>query len=176
MSEQPRSIRGSADPRKLKKVEKSETVHHEQSGKKRKKPNKMGDMNLTAMLDVCFQLLIFFILTASFTVGEGILPAFLPFGQGPESQDDEPPEQPLNIVLSSAGGDDIKIMLEGSADALTSFNQLHARLKGLRRTVYDAKSPVNIRPDATVPWKHVVNCFNQAFRAKFENINFAEVQ
>ncbi len=175
MSDQ-KNIRGSADPRKLKKVEKSETVHHDTPRKKQKKQNKVADMNLTAMLDVCFQLLIFFILTASFTVGEGILPAYLPFGQGPSTNDDEPPEQPLNIVLSSAGGDDIKIMLEGSADALTSFKQLYARLKGLRKTVYDEDSPVNIRPDANVPWKHVVNCFNQGVRARFKNVNFAQVQ
>ncbi len=169
-------IRGAADPRKLKSVSDSQTVHHEQTGKKQKKTNKMADLNLTSMMDVCFQLLIFFILTASFTVGEGILPAYLPFGQGPSTSEDEPPEQPLNIVLSSAGGDDIKIMIEGSADALTSFKSLYSRMQDLRRTVYDEKSPVNIRPDANVPWKHVVNCFNQAIRAKFKSVNFAQVQ
>lgn len=167
-----RNIRGPADAGKLGNVAEGEAAHHEQQSKKNRKPSKMKELNLTSMLDVCFQLLIFFILTASFTVHEGVLPANLPFGQGPETMD-EPPETPLNIALSSAGGDDVVIHLEGVPAGFTSFDELYKRLKGMR-AVYDEKSPVNIKPAPAVQWGHVINAFNQARRAKFKSINFAQ--
>ena len=50
-----------------------ETVHHQPARKKRGlEPVKMT-VNLTSMIDVIFQLLIYFIITATFVIGEGVL-------------------------------------------------------------------------------------------------------
>lgn len=167
-----RSPRGKGDPSKLKKVADTETVHHESAEKKKRRgTKKMEQLNLTSMLDVCFQLLIFFILTASFTVTEGILPAALPFGQGTESLED-PPETPINVALSTSGGADVAIHVEGLNKGLTSFEALYGVLAE-RRGLYGEKTPVNIKPGRAVQWQHVMNAFNQARRAKFKSVNFA---
>jgi biopolymer transport protein ExbD len=174
------SRRPKADPASLTSVEGTETTHHE----KRKKPKQgVAQLNLTSMMDVCFQLLIFFVLTASFAMGEGILPADLPTGESARSTDDpEPPDQPINIVLRSLGGQDVSIVLEGAAAAPANFEELFKTLKSVQNSPsnptapYNADDPVIIKPDATVPWGHVVNAFNSAIRARYTNVNFAQPQ
>ncbi|MBI1371079.1 MAG: hypothetical protein GC162_20815 [Planctomycetes bacterium] len=176
MSEMKQRPTGRAED--LQQVKPTETVHHESRSKK---PAQSGvtELNLTSMLDVCFQLLIFFILTASFAVGEGILPADLPAGQGKASKD-EPPQGQLKIFLRSLGGDDVSIQLEGSPTPPGNALELYAMLKSIQNgpdnpsAPYNPDDPVIIKPDGTVKWKHVVNTFNAAVRAKFTNVNFAQ--
>jgi biopolymer transport protein ExbD len=183
MSDQPNTpaqpSRGSGSEPQIKD---SETVHHQQtSTKKNKRPQGVGELNLTSMLDVTFQLLIFFILTASFAKGEGILPADLPAGPSAQSSEDpEPPEQPLNIMLRSLGGQDISIEVEGMSSPPANFNELHQKLKSVQRTdsnptaPFAPDDPVIIHPDQTVGWGHVVNAFNAAIRAEYSNVHFAQ--
>jgi biopolymer transport protein ExbD len=161
---------------KLKMVADTETVHHDTNAKKnRRKPVKMQEMNLTAMLDVCFQLLIFFILTTSFTVTEGLLPAALPFGQGP-AQPDEPPESPIRVSIDSAGGEDFSIQVSGHAQKIASWDALYSVLEDRKRDYgAESKTPVEINPGRAVEWQHVMNAFNQARRAKFKMVSFAAV-
>ncbi|MBI1373970.1 MAG: hypothetical protein GC159_14705 [Phycisphaera sp.] len=143
------------------------------------KPHKMGDLNLTSMMDVVFQLLIFFVLTASFAVGEGILPAELPVGQGKQA-DTDTPKQPIKVLLKSAGGEDVLIQLEGMPTAPADFPELYQTLRSMQVgsggafAVYNKDDPIIIKPDSTVRWGHVVNAFNACVRAKYENINFSE--
>lgn len=177
MAEKSKTVRAKGDADHLHDVGKSETVHHE-STRKAARPKKMADLNLTSMLDVCFQLLIFFILTASFAVGEGILPAELPTGQG-KASDTEAPEQPIKLFLRSLGGDDVSIQIEGSPTPPRDFRELFSVLQGMQNSPsnptapYNADDPVIIKPDGTVKWVHVVNTFNAAIRAKYTNVNFA---
>jgi biopolymer transport protein ExbD len=173
------SRRQKADPRSLNKVEATETVHHE----KKKKPVPMPQLNLTSMMDVCFQLLIFFILTASFAMGEGILAADLPTGESAQSASDpKPPEQPINIVLRSLGGDDISIQLDYFPTPPGNFQELYTVLKSVQNTPsnptgqFAPDDPIIIKPDGTVQWGHVVNAFNAAIRARYTNVNFAQPQ
>ena len=158
------------------------TVHHELRSR-RKRVHTIKELNLTSFLDVTFQLLIFFVLTASFVVGEGILPADLPSGRAPVSTDDpEPPSQPIIITLRSLGADEVSIQLEGLATPPVDFNELFLKLAGLQNgpsqptAPFNADDPVIIQPDPNVPWNHVVNAFNAAIRAKYSNVNFAQPQ
>lgn len=158
-------------------MEDTETVHHVKRGKR---PKKMGELNLTSMLDVCFQLLIFFVLTASFAVGEGILSAELPSGQSAQKQDDEPPDTPIKILLKSLGGDSVSIQLEGIPSPPGDFKELQTMLKSMQirgdnpSGIYKPDDPVIIKPDKTVPWGKVVAAFNTAVAARYENVNFAQ--
>jgi biopolymer transport protein ExbD len=178
MTERSKTVRAAGHEDHLASVSKTDTVHHE-SRRKGKRPKGMTDLNLTSMLDVCFQLLIFFILTASFAVGEGILPAELPAGQGKPS-DTEAPEQPIKLYLRSLGGDDVSIQIEGSPTPPRDFRELFSVLQGMQNSPqnpsapYNADDPVIIKPDGTVKWMHVVNTFNAAIRAKYTNVNFAQ--
>jgi len=177
MADQKKNVRPKGDAKKLASVEDTETVHHKPH--KKKVPKGVKEMNLTSMLDVCFQLLIFFILTASFAVGEGVLPAELPTGQG-KASDDEPPQQPIKIFLRSLGGDDVSIQIEGSPTPPTNFRELYSVLRGMQNSPqnptapYNPDDPVIIKPDGTVKWKHVVNTFNAAIKSEYTNVNFAQ--
>jgi biopolymer transport protein ExbD len=170
-----------SDPYDLGHIEESEFVHHE-SGSKKKKPHKIPDLNIVPMLDVCFNLLIFFIATAHFAAGEGVLPADLPAGVGGKSSANapKPPEQPLNIILGALGGEDVSIQIEGMTSPPANFAELFTVLKGLQsgpsnpNGIYAPDNPVIIKPDGAVPWGHVVNAFNAAIRAKYTNVNFAQ--
>ena len=139
--------------------------------------------NLSAMIDVIFLLLIYFVTTANFTPDEGVLTAKLPQGTGKTSQDLTPPQRPLNIVLSPAGEVECRIRIEGYPQAPAGFAELATLLvqlqydpqRGLRSGAFKPDSPVVIRPKAGVRWQHVANAFNAAVRARYTNINFAQV-
>jgi biopolymer transport protein ExbD len=171
MSKQQKRRKGSDND--LDKVEKTQTVHHKKQ--RASTGGNVKELNLTSMLDVTFQLLIFFVLTASFAVGEGLLPATLPAGSG-VADPAEAPQQPVNITLLSRGLGEVTISVEG-APAMGNFSELYAWLntQHVRRGGYiEEDTPIIIKPDAEVPWDHVVNAFNAAVRAKFTNVNFAQ--
>lgn len=159
-----------------------ETIHHQPRRKKEGlRPVKMT-VNLTSMIDVIFQLLIYFIVTAQFTIGEGVLTAKLPQGPGKPRPDTTPPDKPLNIIVQSAGADGIgyRLSIGGLADP-ESFKQLSHALSQLQyapeRSLngpYKPDNPVIIKPDGNVRWQHVVNTFNAAIKARYSNIQFAQ--
>lgn len=161
-------------------VAKTETVHHESRSTKQRPLSRVSDINMTPMLDVVFLLLIFFVLTASFNVGEGILPADLPSGEAEANADDEPPPQPVEITLRSRGRGEMPAIDLGGAGSLGSFLELSDRLSQLQRSEenptapFSAEDPIIIRSDSEIPWAHLVNAFNAAFRARYTNINFAQ--
>ncbi len=141
--------------------------------------------NLSSMIDVIFLLLIYFVSTVNFTPDEGVLTAKLPQGSGqPTTTDLAPPQRPLNILLLAAGETDCRIRIEGYPQAPTNFTELAAFLvqlqydpaQGLNSGAFKPDNPVVIRPDAGVRWQHVANAFNAAVRARYTNINFAQVR
>ncbi len=166
-------------------VDQDETVHHESQRQKRNKRTVgSGSMqlNLTSMIDVVFQLLIYFVVTSSFAVGEGVLTAKLPVGPGTASQK-KPPDQPLKIVVNSAGaiGTSYRVYIETVARRPNNFSELgdmlmllqHDPTRGLDGP-YKPDNPVIIKPDGSVRWQHVVNAFNAAVRARYSNVSFAQ--
>ena len=139
--------------------------------------------NLSSMIDVIFLLLIYFVVTANFTPDEGVLTTKLPQGTGQPSQELTLPERPLNIILTPVGLTDCRISIEGYPQAPAGFADLSALLielqydpeAGRRSGMFKPDSPVVIKPQADVRWQHVVNAFNAAVRARYSNINFAQV-
>ncbi|MHC5039003.1 MAG: biopolymer transporter ExbD [Planctomycetota bacterium] len=71
--------------------------------KKKKREGFRGDkaeMNMTPMIDVCFQLLVFFMVTSKFKTLEGKLAAYLPKDRGQINIRTTPPEfLPIRVVL-----------------------------------------------------------------------------
>lgn len=160
-----------------------ESEGQEEGSRKGRKPKKVPELNIVAMLDVCFNLLIFFMSTASFAVGEGILPATLPRGQGGKAADTaDAPTQPITILLKSRGGNDVAIEILGTTATSNNFSELYASLwqnqarPGNDAGIYNPDDPVIIMPDPSVNWGSVVSAFNSAVRARYSNINFAQPQ
>jgi biopolymer transport protein ExbD len=152
------------------------TVHHEKKKKKAVAPTKM-ELNMTPMIDVVFQLLIYFIITCEFVAGEGILTATMPAGTG--SADDIPKlEQQIKILVSSRGETGYRIDIDKSPTAPSTFGDLGKALEGMLEKnggPFTTDNPIVIQPGGDVRWNHVVNAFNAALRAKYKNIAFGQV-
>ncbi len=163
------------------------TVHHRSARQRRgRHAGQVGELNLTPMIDVIFQLLIFFVVTANFMIDEGVLSAKLPQGSGSPTASDDLPREKITIRLTSDPGDDALVSIErgpvGDPVRYASFGELAADLDRLRYDpdgsridgIYEADNPVMIEPTGTVRWQHVVNAFNAAITAKYTNVSFAE--
>jgi biopolymer transport protein ExbD len=156
-----------------------ETEDQPEAERKRRAPREPASMqlNLTSMIDVIFQLLIYFVITASFAVEEGAIAAKLPKGSG-EGDPTEPPKTKLKIRLQSTANAGARVSVDNRR--VKNFAQLHERLVQLqdnpekgRSGPYGVDNPVVIEPQGEVRWQHVVNAFNAAVRAEYGNVNFA---
>lgn len=163
------------------------TVHHRSTRRRRGRVHRtVGELNLTSMIDVIFQLLIFFVVTANFMIDEGVLSAKLPQGSGTPTASNELPREKIVIRLTSDPSDDALVSIErGPAEdpvRYASFGELAADLDRLRYDpgssridgIYEPDNPVLIEPGGSVRWQHVVNAFNAAVTAKYTNVSFAE--
>jgi len=153
----------------------SESSHHQ----RRKRPVERGvrQLNLTSMLDVTFQLLIFFILTANFAIDEGVLAADLPQGKAAEETPDLP-QEPVRITVRAIGLDGAGIIIQnGPPIPEGDFETLYQVLEGMRIDAggsLEPDNPIIIMPTRSVEWRHVVSAFNAVVRAKYTNVSFAQ--
>jgi biopolymer transport protein ExbD len=147
--------------------------HHHASPRLRRRPSPQR-LRLTAMIDVCFLLLIYFITTSSFPLGEGVITAKFPYGPPPDAPP-EPPHRPITIAISAVGESDYRLSVNGGADSPRRMGQLRVLLDRWRHT-FAADNPVVIRPQGRVRWQHVTNAFNAAVAAGYENVAFAQAE
>ncbi len=137
-------------------------------------------LHLTSMLDVTFLLLIFFVLTASFSVDEGILAGRLPRESVNDSAWYGPPVEPVIIELRAVGDDGVRIRVGSGESVGDDFGSLYGLMS--RRQfdvdrnvdgVYERDCPIIIRSIGSVRWAHVTNAYNACIRAGYENVTFA---
>jgi biopolymer transport protein ExbD len=155
----------------------------------KKKRQKLGrseiTMNLVAMLDLSFNILIFFIITANFAVHEGVITAKVPSitGTGQKKEDLALPETPLKIVLSATSGSDgqARINIEGASEQTQDFSRLSevlARIQNNKENpngTFKDTNPVIITPDKNTRWQDVVNAFNAVVKARYSNVSFGPI-
>jgi biopolymer transport protein ExbD len=130
---------------------------------------------MTPMIDCTFNLLIFFLLTPSFSLAEGYLTTNLPAGPGPGGIEVAKWEYALKIALRDAGprGEDVDIVLNDHQSLGSNFQALGAALQGFRVVGLSAECPVLIAPTAACRHKWVVKAFDEAVAARFDKIHFA---
>ena len=159
-------------------VEGDETVHHVTPSKKEKKgkPKKYPQPPMTPMIDVTFQLLLFFILTCEFRETEGAIPGTLPSkGSVAQSVTDTPPPDPIQIrVIPSANRESATYEMTGVGVTIQTVHDLGQLLQQRREQIGSADVPIVIFPSQDVSWGFVVEAFNQAKKAKFLKIGFAQ--
>jgi len=124
---------------------------------------------LTPMIDVTFQLLLFFLLACEFRESEGRIPGTLP----------SVPRggwlEPITVTLCRSGVDaSAYYRLNGLREPVTSPQRLYERLRERQAALGTRDVPVVIHPNANVPWQFVVEAFNQAVRAEFTRIGFPQ--
>jgi biopolymer transport protein ExbD len=141
------------------------TAGHQQPSSGRIKRKAKVSMHMTAMIDVTFLLLIYFLLTTTFRQSEGQLPGSLP-GIGSDILVETVP------VQIRAVGDNCQsavYSLAGENTVLRSPQELVDSLRTRReRTGRDAI--VLIQPGRAVRWRHVVEACNQAANADFQTM------
>jgi len=148
-----------------------EEAHYIPPRKKRALPKVKMQPPLTPMIDVTFQLLLFFLLTTTFRAAEGQIPGTLPQKGG------EPPSTveskfPIWIVMRPTGELREGVIYDfGEVGTSSDAVNLHNRLLKLAQS-RSAETPIIIRPRGDVRWEFVVEAFNQAVAAKFKNIGF----
>ena len=157
-------------------VEGDETVHHVSPSKEKDKPKASMQPPMTPMIDVTFQLLLFFILTFEFRESEGMIPGTLPNkGSIAQSVTDTPPPDPIQIrVIPSANKETASYEMTGIGVAIATPHDLGELLKQRREQIGSTEVPIVIFPSQDVPWGFVVEAFNQAKRANFQKIGFAQ--
>ena len=144
--------------------------------RRRRRGGEVMSLNLLAMIDIVFLLLIFFMLQMRFHQPEGLLPNKLPKSQGVVAGM-EVPISPLRVVVWQVGPGpvDYRIRIaQMPPPNPQTFGDLVVRLKGIQSIEgYSDDTPVVLVPDGRVQWDHVINAYNAALRAAYKNIHFA---
>jgi len=132
---------------------------------------------LTPMIDVTFQLLIFFLLTTTFRMQEGTLPGSLPKILPPIVGKGVSESARLHVYVRPGAAGGVRFEIQGVATAMTSPADLHRHLEGRLRAVGGQEYVnvlIHVRGDAE--WRWAVEAQNQALRAGFRQVGFAFAQ
>jgi biopolymer transport protein ExbD len=124
---------------------------------------------LTPMIDVTFQLLLYFLLTTTFRKDEGQIPGTLPNITGKQSA--VKPTR-IEIVLRPTGevyeGCQYEVDNRPPVDNPKALRDLLNDLKQVK----GVEAAIVIRSYSTVRWKFIVEAFNAAVYNKFKKIGF----
>ena len=135
------------------------------------------DVPMTPLIDVVFQLLVFFLLTASFHAAEHLLPSRVsapPAGGAAEPSGTPPPEADFHEVV-------IRILWSGEGPSWQVSGQAVARLQAVRDILdavarIKADAPVILHPDPGVPLGHVIDVYDITRLAGLPTVQFAASQ
>ncbi|HOF18823.1 MAG TPA: biopolymer transporter ExbD [Phycisphaerae bacterium] len=156
----------------LKQVEGEEAVHYVSARKMRGVAKPKMQPPLTPMIDVTFQLLLYFLLTMTFRQAEGQIPGTLPEKGIVNVSRTEDLRDPIRIRLWPQGEDNKSASYEMGNFRYVEPENLFQALLQQQTQLGSRDIPVTIEPKPNVRWTFVVEAFNQAVRAKFENIGF----
>ncbi|MDP6546090.1 MAG: biopolymer transporter ExbD [Phycisphaerae bacterium] len=158
--------------RSTRKIEGDETVHYVSPRAKRGRAKAKIAVPMTPMIDVTFQLLIYFILTTTFRQIEGQIPGTLPKAGTSGQATIERLQTPIKITLHPTGENNQGVLYEVSGEhaKIEHAESLYEILKG--RKAAGGESPVIINARADVRWRYVVEVFNQVVANEFANIAF----
>lgn len=135
-------------------------------------------LNFTAMIDVVFLLLLYFMLTADFARQEDAFALDLP-GQGQSEQADDPfalPEQPILVSVASTGDGEQEYTLATDSPLIGEVNSYRALADAMRSLAGDllaADHEIVISPQEGTLWEHTLGAYNAVTRVGFERVRFA---
>ncbi|MDR2169965.1 MAG: biopolymer transporter ExbD [Planctomycetaceae bacterium] len=130
------------------------------------------ELRMTAMIDVIFLLLIFFICTANFRPLESLMKTDLSLSGNVVTDIELPIPEPSQVDVAI-----IKITFDGApqwnlaGNECTSIVQLRNLLNELKKIQDDL--PVIIDSESNVPVEFVIDAYDSARAAKLKNIQFA---
>ena len=158
-------------------------IEHRGARQRRSSRQTRMGLNLTAMIDIVFLLLIYFLVATKFKLGEEIYRMDLPERQPAQAQRDpfQLDREPLRVEVTSIGlrPDDYAVRLEGPYPQPATFDDLADFLarKQINESsiggLFEADHPIVIVASGSTRWEHALGGFNAAARARYTNIMFA---
>jgi biopolymer transport protein ExbD len=151
---------------------------------KKGKKSENVELKMTAMIDVVFQLLIFFLVGTKFRVPEGELEAYLPEEGAPTNQTrrlEEVDEIRVSLLVSHRGATgeprvliDNKRVQPGSRFGKSPMAWLESELfrLGKSKAMRD-EVPIIISAEPDLSYKWVIATLNTCRKARFKKVNFA---
>jgi len=151
----------------------------------RKRRSKEGmNLNLVAMIDVVFLLLMYFLLATNFSQNEERFRINLPASLSAQVPADslDLPDEPIIITVNSVGTtlSAYRITIDVDDNEIDSFEGLYQRMWEWNADLNHSTgilfkdTPVIIRPSANCRWDHAVNTLNACLRAGYENVRFVD--
>ncbi|MEY3142217.1 MAG: hypothetical protein RLY21_710 [Planctomycetota bacterium] len=136
-------------------------------------------LSITPMIDVVFQLLIYFLLTAGFMGNERHLRAEMPPEQteGAQSGGLSLEADPL-LIRVTRRGEGVTIALDAGLSAPRDARELEQVLRDALvapdrpRGLFTADHPIRIAASPDVPWQDVVEVFNAVVAAGYRSVAF----
>ena len=140
-------------------------------------------LSITAMVDVVFMLLVYFLLTSGAAANERVLRAEMPDSKGVSSNSDPfaLETDPLIIELTDRDGA-VYITLSAGLAPVNNAAQLERRLadvlltRDTPRGLFAADHPIRIAAASDVPWEDVVGAFNAIIAAGYRSVAFGNTQ
>lgn len=136
------------------------------------------NLNMAALIDVVFLLMIYFMLITEFRKPEERFDVDLPraMASGAGADPFALPQRPITIEVHSFGDGESQYVLQPEAPALESaetYDALFAAAKRLRATTLapDQRFVIQSAPDTR--WEHALGAFNALERAGFTRVRFA---
>jgi len=129
------------------------------------------DIAMTPMIDVVFQLLIFFICTASFQLSEELLPTSLAVTRGssrPDALEIEPDLERIVVRAERAGGRTRWTINERLCQSLSEVEQMLRAVAEIERGL-----PVILDVAGEVPLGDMIDVYDVCRLVGFEKIQFA---
>ena len=125
---------------------------------------------LTPMIDVTFQLLLYFLLTADFREQEGQIPGTLPGG----TNVCEAPK--IEIAIMPVGEMFQSCQYEvDNRPPVTTPRVLRETLEEMKKTFDTSRTVIHLKCAGAVRWKYVVEAYNAAVFNNFAQISFQPV-
>ncbi|MEK7309834.1 MAG: biopolymer transporter ExbD [Planctomycetota bacterium] len=135
-----------------------------------------NELNMTPMIDVIFQLMIFFMCSIHFKSLEGKLYAYMPMDKGP-SGGNPPPIEEVRIRLAYSESSPLMARVKLGDIDFKDWNSLERHLKDLAPGLVMPDGldiiPVKIDADSDVPAQAVVNVLNICKKAGVQKTEFA---
>ena len=134
----------------------------------RRKPRETVDINLASLIDVVFILLLFFVVTTTFT-RETQLRVELPEAVTGASADDQNARQ-LDIAISADGVFSVNNQLLPSNDLASLIDALQKASAG------DTSLPLSISADGKTPHQAVITAMDAAGKLGFSHLRMTTVE
>jgi biopolymer transport protein ExbD len=142
--------------------------------KKRSLPDEAEEINLTPMIDVTFQLLIFFMVTSEMAKLDNIKELELPKADKATPDESPPPDRlVINVLPQVEDKNGVRFIITGQERDFEALgNLIYTESKLSRGNDGFSSRPVLIRADKDVSYRHIQRLMDMLMKEKIWKLSF----